>query len=89
MDVMRKNRSRKQPVKFDTAKLIQDFGGDRKVSKMLSEMQMPISASAVGKWRIRERIPVHHLAALSIIAKAMNQRFDIHEYVVSVGEGVL
>ena len=75
--------------KLDTAKLIKHFGGDRKVSKMLSEMQMPVSASAVGKWRIRERIPVHHLAALSIIAKAMNQRFDIHEYVVSVGEGVL
>jgi len=88
MDVMKRNKSRKQPVKLDTAKLIQDFGGDRKVSKLLSEMQMPISASAVAKWRIRSRIPIHHLAALSILAKALNQRFDIHEYVVSVGEGV-
>ena len=82
---MKNKLSRKQPVRFDVDKLVDDFGGNTKISRMLREMGMPISPGADHKWKVRQRLPVHHLAALSVIARHVNQRFALEEYIVQVG----
>lgn len=67
---------------FDTRRIVRDFGGMTKTSRLLTEFGWPTSRDAVDKWRRRHSLPVGTLCRLAFIAKERKQRFDLYDYII-------
>ena len=69
-------------VKFDSRKLVKDFGGITATARVLTADSYAISADGVDKWRRRNTVPFQAILHLIKIAKRNNQRFDLSDYLV-------
>ena len=62
-------------------KIVKDFGGMTATARLLTDHGYPMTADAVDKWRRRNSIPAKAIIALTEIAQARRQRFDVLDYI--------
>lgn|GEM_PF-2229258 len=71
------------PLKFNTRKLVKDFGGRAKTARTLREHGVEITTDGIDKWNKRSSIPFKSIVTLCVIAKEENKRFEMLDYIES------
>jgi len=69
-------------IKFDTRKMVKDFGGVSATSRQLKATGYVITPDGVDKWRRRNNVPFKAILHLCTTARRNNKRFELLDYVL-------
>ena len=69
-------------MQLDARQVAKDFGGTRRLARLLTDYGMRITPNGIEKWVARKRIPSPWLVALSVIARNESMRFQLDEYAI-------
>lgn len=70
------------PARFDAHAIVQSFGGPRGMMNALEEVGYPTNIKRIQKWRERDSIPSHALAALMLYKLRGGERLSLNEYLL-------
>lgn len=86
--VDRNNQQIDMKLKIDTERLIDDFGGNTKLSKALAEIGVLVTPGAVHKWKARESLPTERIAALTLLSRKQGRDFTLDTYIKESNENL-